>query len=141
MSGEFVLEGLDECLKALEETIAEKIRKSSEAVEIAGLAYCADVQEGAPYKHGDYRRSIHVEPPTDEMGNPIVFIGTDKVQAKQLEFGGVIEAKNAPYLVFQVDGHWVQVKQVYQPGHPHFRPPLDQNGSKYQDIIAEELAK
>jgi hypothetical protein len=61
------------------------------------------------------------------------------VYAKQKEYGGVIKAKNAPYLVFQIDGQWVQIKQVYQAPQPAFRPAMDENWKKYQRMYAEAL--
>jgi hypothetical protein len=68
--------------------------------------------------------------------------GTDNVAARQHEFGGVIKAKNAPYLVFQTeDGAWHKVKAVTQPPHPHFQPALDENGGKYIRIMKEAMLR
>ena len=130
-----------------------KVIESREALgpKLAGEAYAADVQAVAPLghmpgeSHGDYRRSIHPVM-SQENGHPICLIGTNKIQAKELEYGsvglpgGVISAKSAPYLVFKTeDGKWHSVKAVHQPGHPHWRPTWDKNLPKYQNIMREAL--
>lgn len=135
------IDGLKEMLAGFEELGKQILKNEKNGVMLAGNAYKNDVQALAPHKTGDYIKSIHVEP-SEEGGHPIAIVGTNRVDAKQHEFGGVIKAKNKPFLVFKTDdGAWHKVKQVTQPAHPHFRPPLDQNAKKYQDIILEELAR
>jgi HK97 gp10 family phage protein len=122
------------------EKIAQGIQKNERAaVKLAGNAYKNDVQPLLQYKSGTLRRSVHVEP-SEEGGHPVALVGTDAIYAKQREYGGVITAKNAPYLVFQIDGHWVQTKSVYQPPHPVWRPVFDNNLPKYRDIMIAALA-
>jgi len=101
-------------------------------VKLMGNEYKNDVQALIPYKHGDLRRSVHVEP-SEEGGHPISLVGSNKVYARQREYGGVIKAKNAPYLVFQLeDGTWIKTKQVYQHPQPAWRPAFDRNRVKYE---------
>jgi len=133
--------GLSETLAAIQQELNKKAQQAKVAVKLAGNEYKTDVQKIAPLghmpglAHGDYRRSIHVQM-IYENGQAYALVGTNKIQAKQLEFGGVIRAKNAPYLVFKTeDGNWVQTKEVFQPGHPHFRPALDLNRNKYLQIM------
>jgi|GEM_PF-1667203 hypothetical protein len=124
----------------------DNLAKKAEAREalgpkLSGQEYSNDVKAIAPLgsmpgeSHGDYRRAIHAEM-SQENGHPVCFVGTNKIQAKQLEFGGSIKAKNAPYLVFKTyDGDWVRTKEVFQPGVPHFRPAFDNNKEKYDRIM------
>lgn len=51
------------------------------------------------------------------------------VYARIHEYGGVIKAKNAPYMVFQTsDGAWHSVKSVKIPARPYLRPAFDEHG-------------
>jgi len=142
---DIIVDGLAELLGAFDKLAEELQKRQSIAVGLAANEYKNDVQatvtEIGLYKTGNYRTSIHVEPGIDLDGVPYALTGTDRVDAKQHEFGGVIKARNKPYLMFQIDGKWVKVKQVTQPPHPHFRPALDQNREKYQDMIAELMLK
>lgn len=141
------IEGLSETIKGFQD-FNEKIAKNQGIGDrLAGNQYKNDVQEMITsiglYKKGDYRRSIHVEPTSgtfEDSGEKYVVVGTDNVAARQHEFGGVIKAKNAPYLVFQTDdGAWHTVKSVTQPPHPHFRPALEQNRDNYIKIMKEAM--
>lgn len=71
-----------------------------------------EAKRRSPIQRGDLRRSItHVKP--FRRGNSIVGqVGTNKEYARIQEFGGVIRARNHPYLVFKVNGSWVSVKSV-----------------------------
>lgn len=140
-----IVDGLPALLTAFDD-LAEELRKRQEiVVGLTANAFKTDVQakitEIKLYKSGNYRTSVHVEPGIDATGTPYALTGTDRIDARQHEFGGVIKAKNAPYLKFKIDGHWVQVKQVTQPPHPHFRPVLDANGQKYRDMIKEGMLR
>lgn len=61
-------------------------------------------------------------------------IGDDKLEvgagsnvkyARIHEFGGVIKAKNAPWLHFPVGGGWARVKQVEIPARPYVKPSIE----------------
>lgn len=91
--------------------------KSKKATGIA-LRRCGDelrndAVKNAPYKTGNLRRSITMEPglPTSH-----VTVGSNLVYARIHDVGGDIEAKSAKYLTFKVNGQWVKVKKV------HIRP-------------------
>lgn len=43
------------------------------------------------------------------------------------EYGATIRARRAPYLVFQVGGQWVRVRQVTIPPRPHWRPAIEES--------------
>jgi hypothetical protein len=137
--------GLRELRDAFRDFGGEVGARTVTGVALAGQQFSNDVKSVAPLghmpglAHGDYRRSIHVEMQEDEH-QAVALVGTNKIQAKQLEFGGIIRAKNKPFLVFQTeDGQWHHVKVVHQPGHPHFQPTLDNNRQNYREIIRRTI--
>jgi phage gpG-like protein len=134
------IRGMSELKRAFQDLAKQGERNQRTAINLVGQEYSNDVKakitEIGLYKKGDYRRSVHVE----SVSNSSVVVGTNRIDGRQHEYGGVIKAKNAPYLVFQLeDGTWVQKKQVYQPPHPHFRNTLDENWQKYQRMYLEAL--
>lgn len=131
--------GLEAVLQDVTARIGSTIKKTRTAVNLAGNQMKTDVQDKAPYKTGTYRRSIHAEPGgTDDR--PEVTVGTNLIYGPQKEFGGIICAKNSPWLTFRTyDGAWHKVKCVYQHPQPHFRPVVDLNGPKYMEMIREYL--
>jgi hypothetical protein len=134
------IKGMSELKRAFQDLAKQGERNQRIAINLVGQQYSNDVKakitEIGLYITGDYRRSVHVE----LVSNSSVVVGTNRIDARQHEYGGVIKAKNAPYLVFQLeDGTWVKTKQVYQPPHPHFRNTLDENWEKYQKMYVEAL--
>ena len=129
------IRGMSNLKRAFKDLAKQGERNKPTALKIVGQECANDVKAKIPYKSGTLRRSVHVEPVSENT----VLVGTDLVYAKQKEYGGVIKAKNAPYLVFQIDGQWVQIKQVYQAPQPAFRPAMDENWKKYQRMYAEAL--
>jgi len=116
--------------------LAAGVKKAERVVVmLAGNEYKNDVQALLPRKSTDLIRSVHVEP-TEEGGHPVALIGTNKVYARQKEYGGVISAKNKEYLRFKgEDGNWVFVKSVYQYPQPAWRPAWDRNLTKYKQML------
>lgn len=143
MAGKSVsVEGIAGMVKGFKDFNDQITKNQQTGQKLAANAYKNDVQDLAPHKHGTYRTSIHVEGPFEEDGITFYVVGTDNVAAKQHEFGGVIKAKNGPYLIFKTDdGQWHTVKSVTQPAHPHFRPALDQNREKYIRMMKEAMVK
>lgn len=91
----------------------------------------AEMKRQAPIRTGNLRRSITSEVITSNIARFIIEIGTNLVYAAIQEFGGVIRAKNADYLVFQTpDGEWHSVAEVTIPAHPFIRPAGDIAGPK-----------
>lgn len=64
--------------------------------------------------------------------------GTNVVYARIHEEGGVIKAKNAPYLHFQVGGRWVKTKQVTIPARPYVRPSIE---TFFRDGSSDDVAR
>lgn len=59
------------------------------------------------------------------VGNDI-FVGTNLIYAAIHEYGGIIRAKNAPFLVFFYNGQWYRKKQVTIPQRAYLRPSIDE---------------
>lgn len=55
-----------------------------------------------------------------------IFVGTNLVYAAIHEYGGIIRAKNAPYLVFFYNGRWYRKKQVTIPQRTYLRPSINE---------------
>lgn len=67
-------------------------------------------------------------------------IGNRVIYARIHEFGGVIEPKNAPFLVFRTaDGEWHSVSSVTIPARPTLRPAMLDHIDDPEKILAEEL--
>ena len=94
------------------------------AAQAGGEAIRSEASQRAPYLSGTLRRSIHTVVVRKGMRADCT-IGTNLVYAAIQEFGGVISAKRARMLAFQIDGEWVFAKQVTIPAHPYLRPAFD----------------
>lgn len=113
-------------------------------------------KELAPYLAGHLKRSLHIggysrlSPGFDtsqgysDIGGKVetvneakVEMGTNIIYGPIQEFGGIIRAKNKPYLVFRTkDGAWHSVKSVQIPAHPYIRPSFDEK----QDACVKEIS-
>ena len=141
MARNVTLEGLTDLVKGFKEFREGVEKRKITGQKLAANEFKSDVQgkitEIGLYKKGDYRRSIHAEGPFTDAEGTYFLVGTNRIDARQHEFGGIIKAKNGPYLIFKIGDQWIQTKQIYQPPHPHFRPALDENKEKYARIMAE----
>lgn len=75
-------------------------------------------------KNKDVKFADDIPTPSD----PTVFahVGPCVIYGAIQEFGGVVKATNAPFLVFQTkDGNWVRTKEVYIPAHPYLTPATE----------------
>jgi hypothetical protein len=88
---------------------------------------------------GTLRRSISlVSISEDGPGRYTATAGPHVVYGRIRELGGTIRAKNAPYLKFQINGSWVQVKSVTQSGKPYMRPALEATAASFDEIMARK---
>lgn len=56
------------------------------------------------------------------------------------EYGGIIRARRAPYLVFRTyDGRWHRVKKVRMPARPYARPALKKEQAKASEFVARAI--
>ena len=144
-----------------DQRLVEKMLEN--ALVVGALQIVNAAKEKAPYRTGNLRRSIHIGGHTDltpehaesgagDLGGAghaaryqtRVLIGTDLIYARIQEYGGTIEAKNKPYLVFKTaDGSWHRVKSVNIPAHPFLRPAADERkGAAIEDMrkaLADQL--
>ena len=129
---------LKDGFKQLEQRMSVNARS---AVILGAEAYQRDVRAGAPRKTTSLIRSINVSNPSVSGTQVVAHVGSNLEYAKIHEFGGIIKAKNAPYLTFQTkDGSWHRVTQVQIPARPYFRPPL-KNRAKYIKIITDAMMR
>jgi len=116
-------------------------------------------KELAPKLTGYLTRSIHIggyghlspgfnpSEGYDDIGGNVetddyaqVQVGTNVIYAPIQEFGGIIRAKNAPYLVFKTkDGTWHSVKSVQIPAHPYLRPAYDEKADACMQEVSDAL--
>lgn len=75
--------------------------------------------QNAPIDTGALRASILVRKAATKEDLTAQFGSYGVEYAWQREEGGTIYARNEPYLVFEVNGHWVRTKSVFQKGS-HF---------------------
>lgn len=87
-------------------------------------------------------------------------VGTKLIYARIHEFGGIIRAKNHPFLVFPIRGvqtvgvrgqqlkrprhvieQWVRVKQVTIPKRPYMVPALKEKREEIIKIVSDEVGK
>lgn len=67
-------------------------------------------------------------------------IYSDAVYSGIHEFGGIIKARNKPYLVFKLpDGTWRKTKQVVIPKRPYLSPAVEQVFNNFESYLDELL--
>jgi len=115
------IRGMSNLKRAFKDLAKQGERNKSTALKIVGQEYANHVKAITPYKTGTLRRSIHVEPVSENT----VLVGTDLPYARRLEYGFMDKDK---------------LGRIYhQAPRPYFRPPLDQNFAKYQRMYLEAL--
>ena len=91
-------------------------------------------------RSGHLRRSIKTTV-KEAYGKVIGELSSNVIYARIHEEGGVIKAKNVPYLRFKVGGSWVRVKEVTMPARPFLEPAITENLAKIHKIITDTIAK
>lgn len=91
---------------------------------------------------GRLRRSLTVTGGENifQTGKNFVSTGSTVPYASIQNFGGIIRAKNAPYLVFQVNGRWYKKKQVTIPARPFLVVP-DSDLDVCSEILKDGLIR
>ena len=116
------VEGAEELAKALQQ-FSEDISDQLEAGVSAGAMMLeGQIKNNAPYKTGDYRRSIHHETREKSQDRVVIAIGTDRPQGARLEYGFSDTDKLG--------------RRYNQPPQPHFRPTIEQNKQNVQQEIS-----
>ena len=93
---------------------------------------------------GALRASINKGNVFADQGGYAVNVGVLKGNAEKYapiqEFGGVIRAKNVPYLKFKTaDGYWHSVKSVTIPPHRYLGTAFDEIKPQVGPILADEI--
>jgi hypothetical protein len=106
--------------------VADGIQKRERtAVNLAGNEYKADVQRIIAYDTGTLRRSVHVEPSTDNM-RPVSLVGSNAPYARRIEYG-----------------FWDMQdslgRRYFQRAQPAWRPAFYLNKNKYGRIMIDYL--
>jgi phage gpG-like protein len=109
--------------------VSEQIKRSTQELE----GYIVATKLGGQVlkrRTGRLSRSVHSE--FIGLNTPQVkgVVGTNVIYARIHEYGGVIEARNAAYLKFQVGGRWVQKKSVVMPERSFLRSALKDKAPK-----------
>jgi len=69
-------------------------------------------------------------------------VGTNAVQARIHEVGGVIKAKYSPFLIFKTDdGLWRRVKEVTMPARPYLLPAIIKNEKNIYKLFESAFYK
>lgn len=90
---------------------------------------------------GNLMNSINIETDHADSHSAEVNVGTNVIYAAIHEFGGIIKAKNAPFLHFVIDGRHILTKSVNMPARPYMRPAVDENREAIFETIANQLKK
>ena len=136
------IEGMDKMLKDFR-GISDRAKsdKAMDALEAGGhiiTTYAADNARNQLNKHptGNLTNSFSVK----REGKWILAGVFGVIYAKIHEFGGIIKARNKPFLAFQVDGgEWVFTKSVTIPARPYMRPAVDNNQGEIKQAIIDAL--
>ncbi len=71
----------------------------------------------------------------------IGYIGSNIIYAKIHEFGGIIRARAAKFLKFQVEGKWIIASQVTIPAKPYLEPAIKNNIAQIKDLIGTSILR
>jgi phage gpG-like protein len=95
---------------------------------------------GLRVRTGHFRDSIMTKTAERTPTRVVVAVTANHPGARIHEFGGVIKAKNKPYLVFKTeDGEWHTVRSVTIPARPYLRPAFDTGKGTAKDLVASTL--
>ena len=87
---------------------------------------------------GSLRDSLEISV-KKEGGNWVGFLGSDSPYAAIHEYGGVIQARFAEWLVFSTDSGVKKVSQVTIPPRPFLRPAIERNKDSVANLLKESI--
>ena len=128
--------------KNVEQELYQRILKAGDRAAITlqseikkTLSGASPASSGSPpgVKTGALRRSIQVD--NRDRKNGRWRVGTNLVYARIQEFGGVIRAKTAKFLKFQINGQWISKESVFINPHPYMRPSIKKCKSKIKSLF------
>ena len=131
------IEGSDALLDKIKNFRSDIQSILDEGTIAAGEILQKEMQYRAPRDTGGLANDITVEREDTEGDlSSAVSVGPRTFPgARMREYGGIIKAINAPYLVFQTkDGAWHKCKSVTQPATPYIRPAV---AAKRNEAVAK----
>ncbi len=136
------IEGLDALLRKLGEMgKAAASQAVGDALTAGAQLIVNEAKLRAPVKTGTLKRYLHSSKPTRKSGRWEVQVGTNLRYAAIHEYGGIIKAKNKPFLVFKIDGKLIFTKSVQIPARPYLRPAFDSQKDAAITEVGEALAE
>lgn len=116
----------------------EKGLKSAALFLIANIKIYLVESSGLNVQTGNLLNSIELDELVISDKSYIMF-GAHTVYAAIHEFGGIIQATHAPYLVFMIDGHLIRTKMVTIPARPYMRPVIDRDGAEALKLLGTTI--
>jgi HK97 gp10 family phage protein len=111
-----------------------------DALEAGGRVIQAYAQENIRTKLNKHPKGFLVsQVDVRREGNSILVGLWGVVYAAIHEFGGMIVAKTAKALRFQIDGKWIFTKKVMMPARPYLRPAVDEHLDEIRNAIADTI--
>jgi len=137
------IENSDALKRMIESRISGMRSILDEATQEAGEIIRDEMRYRAPRDTGGLAKDITVEREATGSLESAVTIGPRTFPgARMREYGGVIRAKNAPFLVFKTkDGVWHKCKSVVQPATPYIRPAIVAKRAEAAARLASKIRK
>lgn len=89
---------------------------------------------------GNMIGSVQPEDPIVQNDFAYILFGTHVVYGAIHEFGGVINATHAPFLVFKnQEGDWIHTKSVTMPARPFIRPAITEHGNEAIETVGNVI--
>jgi len=115
------LEGADGLSKKFQKIVDNAATKMEAAVTVGAMKVMNSAKSKAPYKTGNLRSSIHVEPRSSGKDEAVVEVGTDVEYARRMEFG--------------FRGTDSRGRKYNQGTHAYLRPAFDENKAMVKSEI------
>jgi HK97 gp10 family phage protein len=135
------IEGMDEFIRDLNKlSVTARSARTMDALEAGGQIIVAYAQDNIRNKLNKHPTGFMVNNVGLRRNGKVVEAGVfGVIYAKIHEFGGIIKARSAKFLRFQVEGQWVMTKSVHMPARPYLRPAVDNHMPEIKDAIADGL--
>lgn len=121
-------------------------RRLAEAVVVEAKANINPDRSGLHNRSGKLRDSIKLRRffQLTPNGEAEAIIGAGNIRvpyARIHEQGGVIRAKNKPYLVFRIGSRWFKKKSVFIPARPYLSPAVTTEKANYDRYVSDAISE
>ena len=138
---DIVLEGTEELIDNLNKIDAAiRSEVAVKAVHAGALQIENRARINAPVLTGALRNSVSTKSKATGEGAEAEIGFRGLAYARIQEYGGVIRARNKPYLMFQVGGHFVKVKQVTIKGKHYFERAIESEKSSAVNAMGSVIS-